>query len=106
MNIHEIADVFSAHKKEILTLARRSSCRHGLRVMAEVTKDGVFRYAEFVLPGVGSWRAREGRAYACFFDCNPFLSYSDINNRISEWVKQQEEWEQISEHALKTDQHA
>lgn len=90
LSIYDIADVMRKHKKEIMKCARRSQ-RDGFRVMVEVETDGTWRGAGVVTPGTGSLLAHEGRGFVCFFSCDSFLSYSDIEEEISEWLEQKQE---------------
>jgi hypothetical protein len=89
MSIYDIADVMREHKKDIMKHAKRSN-RDGFRVMVEIENDGTWRGAGVVTPGTGSLLAHEG-GFVCFFSCNSFLSYSDIEDQIWQWIQQTED---------------
>lgn len=97
LSIYDIADVMREHKKEILKEARRSA-KHGYRVMAEIENDGTWRGVGVVTPGTGSLLAHEGRGFACFFSCDSFMSYNEIEEQIWQWTEEKQQiydaWDQ------------
>ena len=85
ITIYAAAEIFKAHAKDIMRLARKAP--HGFRVLAEIDGDGAWKGAGIVTQGTGSLLAHECRGFAAYFGGGPFTSLAEIEEQILGWLE-------------------
>lgn len=80
----QAADVFRAHKREIMREARRTA--PGFKVGATILNDGTWIGCTVFDQASESSISYDGRGYVLYIDADRWLSYEQLDEAIDRWL--------------------